>query len=108
MPATRPEAISNRIRLTYEARAAERPFVPEDGTVNSFLAAVIDKVPPDEHGVSWGGSEDNLLSRPDKELSQSSVGVMPAGVMSLVHLKTVQISIHCQPPVGHQNFIKSK
>jgi hypothetical protein len=66
MPAIRPEAISNLIRLAYEARAAMARFVPEDRAVDPVLAAVIDEDSPDEEGISSFGSEHNLFSGPDE------------------------------------------
>lgn len=55
MPAIRPEAISNRIRLTYKVRAATCFLVAEGGAVDAVLPltgsdvdAVIFELPPDE------------------------------------------------------------
>jgi len=62
MPAIRPEAISNLIRLAYEARAAAARFVPEDRAVDPVLSTVIDENAPDEEGIGMLGSEHNLFA----------------------------------------------
>lgn len=59
MPAISPPAISNRIRLAYEVRAAIRLslLVAEDGAVDAglpltgaFVDAVVEELPPGEDG----------------------------------------------------------
>ncbi|KVM72587.1 hypothetical protein WJ61_01105 [Burkholderia ubonensis] len=75
MPAIRPEAISNRVRLANEVRAAMRRLVAEDCAVDAVLAAVIDEFPPDETGVAVLGSQHDFFTGPDEQLSIASVFV---------------------------------
>jgi hypothetical protein len=95
MPAIRPEAISNRVRLSYEIRAAIRSFIAEDGTVNALLSAVVDELSPDKHGVGALGSKHDLFSWPNELSALSSVGVSVGAVMSFVQFKAITISVLC-------------
>jgi hypothetical protein len=93
MPAIRPEDISNRIRLTYEFRAAMRAFIPEDSTVDSVLAAVIDEVSPHKHGIGAISSQHDLFAWADKLLSLSAISVLVCGVVAFIHLKAIKVSV---------------
>jgi hypothetical protein len=75
MPLTRPEAISDCIRLAYEARAARRSFIPEDSAIDASLPAVINEASPHKHSVRSQGSEHNLFARPDELGSLAAIDV---------------------------------
>lgn len=74
MPLTRPDEISNGISLSDKLAAFVEALVDEDGAVNSVLSTVIDEFSPDEHGVTFEGSEDDVFARAD-ELSDPSVSI---------------------------------
>ena len=99
MPAMRPEAISNRVRLAYEVRAAVRALVSEYGAVNSVLPAVVDKSAPDEAGVSGCSAEHNLFAWAAEQLARSPVRVSVRRVVPLIEFEAVKVSILRQPPV---------
>jgi hypothetical protein len=80
MPAISPDAISNRIRLTNEVRAAVRPFVAERGTVDTRLDfagsrvdAIVPESPPDEEGIAVFGAEDELFAGASEQFADPSV-----------------------------------
>jgi len=75
MPLIRPEAISNRIRLSNEFGRLVLAFVSEDSTVDTLLTTVIDESSPDKDGIGSFGSEDEFFTWTDKENSLSSIGV---------------------------------
>lgn len=93
MPATRPEDISNLIRLLNEARGSVGAFVAEDGAVDAFLPAVVDEVSPNEEGIGWLGAQDNLLSGADELLALSAVGVSVAAVVALIEGEAVKVAV---------------
>lgn len=98
MPAMRPEAVSNAIRLAYEFAAAMRSLIPKDSAVDSLLPAVVLELPPDEHGASSLCAQDNLFSWSDELSLSASVRVGSSAVVPLVHCETVKVSILGQPP----------
>ena len=98
MPATRPEAISNRIRLAYEFAAEVSAFIAEHGAVDALLAAVVFESSPREHGVSFGCTEDNLFTWTDEQVPTSSVLVLVSGVMSFIEFKAIKVTVLCKPP----------
>jgi hypothetical protein len=96
----RPEAISNRVRLSNEARAAMRRLVAEDGAVDAALATVVDELSPHEASVSILAPEDDFLAGANEQLSFSSVCVLACGVVSLIQFQAVFIAIFGKPPKG--------
>src|SRR5882672_4686753 len=98
MPATRPEAISDSIRLAYEFAAPVRAFIPKYGAVDALLAAVVDEFPPDEERVGRLGAEDDLLTWPHEDAARATVGVAAAGVVPLVECEAIEVAILRQPP----------
>lgn len=104
MPATRPEAISNRIRLAYEIAGTVRAFIAKHRAVDAILSAVIDESAPDEQGIGCVGSQDNLFSRADEQFSLSAIGVSIGGIVPFVQGKAVNIAVLCQPPEGHDSI----
>jgi hypothetical protein len=100
MPLTRPEAISDLIRLAYEVRAAMRGFVAEDGAVDSLLPAVVDELSPDEHRVSAFSSEYHLSPRAREKSGPASVAVSVPGIVALIEFEAVKVAILCEPPEG--------
>jgi len=105
MPAIRPDAISNCIRLANEVRAADFAFVAEDGAIDSVLAfsgslvnEVVDEVAPHEACVGALSSKDDFLSRPDEEFSLSPVPVVICRVVPLIKVDAVSVAILRQPP----------
>lgn len=108
MPATRPEAISNRIRLTNKARALARPLVAERRAIDavlwlasSLVDAVVDKLAPDEERVERLGSEYPLFAGADEQAARAPVGVAVRRVVPLVESQAVNIAILRQPPIRH-------
>ncbi len=98
MPAMRPQAISNRIRLSNEVAAPVLALVSEDGAVDSVLPAVINELSPYEHGVSAGCSKDDLLSRANEEFPLSPILVLIGRVVTFIEFKAVNVSVFCKPP----------
>lgn len=74
MPFTRPDEISNGISLSDKLAAFVEAFVDEDGAVNSGLSAVVDELSPNEHGITFEGSEDDVFAGTD-ELSDPPVSI---------------------------------
>jgi len=112
MPATRPEAISNCIRLTYEFRATVRGFVPEHRAVDAFLRvpgalvdALVDEFPPDPAGVAFLRSQDDLGPRPAKELAFAPVTILVRRVVTFVEREDGDIAILREPPEGRAGLI---
>lgn len=89
MPAIRPYAISNRIRLAYKFAAFVRGFVPEHGTIDSLLPAGVLELSPDEHSVPIGSSENDLFSGPTESVSYSTILVSVAGVVLLIEFQAI-------------------
>ncbi len=75
MPATRPDAISNRIRLPNEVAGSVWAFVSEDRAVDPGLAAVIDEAAPDEHGIGALGAQDKLFPGTDEQPPPAAIGI---------------------------------
>ncbi len=98
MPATRPEAISNRIRLAYEFAAEVSAFIAEHCTVDALLATVVFESSPYEHGVSFGGTEDDLFPWPGEQDPASSVFVLISRVVSFIEFKAIKVTILRKPP----------
>jgi hypothetical protein len=98
VPFTSPEAISNRIRLSNEFAARVRSFIAECGTVDPLLSAAVNELPPDEEGIAWFSSQDDLLAGADEEASPPSVGVASGRIVPFIHGKAVTVSILGQPP----------
>jgi hypothetical protein len=80
MPATRPEAISNRVRLANEAAAAMRSLVAERGARNTFLRSagpVIDagvaEAAPDEKSIAGGGAQNDFFTWAGEESPLAAV-----------------------------------
>jgi hypothetical protein len=89
MPAIRPEAISNRIRLTYEVRGSVRAFVSEHGAVDTVLSAVVDEVAPNKEGVSALGSQDEFFAWADEQFALPSVLVLVGRIVSFIEGEAV-------------------
>lgn len=100
MPAIRPDAISNCIRLANEVRAADFAFVAKDRAVDAGLSfpgslvnAVVNEVTPHEAGVGTLSSKDDFLSRPDEQFSFASIFVVVGRVVSLIEINAVSVAI---------------
>lgn len=100
MPAIRPEAISNRVRLADKVRAAMRRLVSEHGAVDTVLPlsgalvdAIVDEVSPHPNSISGGGSEYPLLAGADKQDALPTVSVFVGAVVPLVHVEAVKVAI---------------
>jgi hypothetical protein len=107
MPLTRPAVISDRVSLSDKLGRKERTFVPEDSAFDSFLLwqGVVDIVSPNKEGVSSQGSQDNVVSWPDKLISLSSISVsLLCRVVPLVKFKAGFVAVLCEPPVSHSHF----
>lgn len=99
MPAIRPEAISNFIRLAYEVAAPVAAFVAEYGTVDSLLAAVVVEVSPHKARISFLCSQHHLFARPNKQLARAAILVPIGAVVPFVQLKAICIAVLRQPPM---------
>lgn len=102
MPAIRPEAISNLVRLSNEARALVVRFVPEDGAVDAVLSAVVDEHSPHKHSIPGKGPQHDLLTGSDEELAHAAIGVSVGAVVAFIEFEAVAVAIFGQPPVGLQ------
>src|SRR5579885_1539331 len=98
MPAIRPEAISNRIRLTNEDGAPILALVVEDGAVDAFLCAVVDESSPYKERVSLGSAEHNFLAGTDEQFALSPIGIAAAGIVPFIEREAVKITVLRQPP----------
>jgi len=98
MPATRPEAISNRVRLSNEERAAPRRLVAEDCAVDAFLSAVVDELSPDEQRITALGPQNQLRSGSDEQAALASISVATGRVVPLIQLEAVKIAVPGHPP----------
>jgi hypothetical protein len=67
MPAIRPDAISNRIRLANEVAGSVTPLVSEHGAVDALLPTVVNEAAPNEHGIGAFGAQDKLFSWTDEQ-----------------------------------------
>lgn len=84
MPATRPEAISNFIRLLYEVRGAVNTLVSEYGAVDTALTIIGEEPAPHKQRICIRCAEDNFFSRADELLSLSTIGVLICAVVSFI------------------------
>ena len=105
MPAIRPEAISNRIRLTYEVGTAVSALVPERGTVDALLSfacalvnRVIEKLPPHEERIPCKRPKDNVFAWTDELRLPPPICIHPPRVVPFVKRETCPIAVLCQPP----------
>lgn len=96
----RPEAISNRVRLSNESRAAVRRFVAEDGAVDSLLPAVVDELAPHEASVTSLTAKHDFLAGADEQFSLSAVCVSVRRVVSFIEFQAVFVAIFGEPPEG--------
>jgi len=78
MPLTRPDAISNLIRLAYKFAALVRRLVAEDGAVDSGLSAVILEFPPRKQRITFGCSQHDFLAGADEQVSLAAIPVSVA------------------------------
>lgn len=99
MPQIRPEAISNRVRLAYEVRAAVRGLISEKGAVDAGLPAIVGESSPRKAGVSAVGSQHNFFAGAAKEFAHSAVCVSVGGVVPLIEFQAVNVAVLRQPPV---------
>ncbi len=81
MPAMRPQAISNRIRLSNEVAAPVLALVSEDGAVDSVLSAVINELSPDPNSVGGDCSEHPLLAGANEQDALPTVSVVVGAVV---------------------------
>ena len=106
MPAIRPEAISNLVRLSYEFAASVMAFVTEHRAIDSALSTVVDEPSPHEHGVSVVCSQHNLFTRSDEQLSFAPVRVAVCAVVPFIEFKAITVSVLRQPPMPHNKSLK--
>jgi len=100
MPLIRPDAISDRIRLSDKFRTEMAALVAEGSAVDAHLSlagsgvdAVIEEAAPDEEGVTVEGPQDKFLSWPDEQQSLSSVAVVADRVVAFVHREAVTVTV---------------
>src|SRR5262245_31255257 len=105
MPAMRPEAISNCIRLANECGAAPAAFVAERGAVDAVLpfsgalvSAIVNELAPDEEGIAVERAEHDLFARADELPSSAAVSIAVGGIVALIHLQASSIAVARQPP----------
>ena len=95
MPLTRPDVISDRIRLTNKFGRPDRSLVTKDGAVDASLPTSVDELSPNKHGVSISGPEHDLFTWADEQISFPAILVLVAGVVPFVECETGDISILC-------------
>lgn len=108
MPATRPEAVSNCVRLSNEVGAAVLGLVAEDGAIDALLPTAVEELPPDEHGVAALSAEDNLLPRSNKLRFTLLPGLSEPRVVASVQLEAGAVSVAGKPPdwfSGHSGSV---
>lgn len=100
MPAIRPEAISNCVRLAYKSRALVLRLVTEDGAVDALLPTVVDELAPNEHGIASLGSQYNFFARADELIvvSLTAVCVSISRVVAFIEFCAIKITVFCHPP----------
>ena len=84
MPFTRPAEISNGVSLSDKVGRSEAAFVSEHGAVDALLAGIVDELPPNKHGVSVSGPQNDVFSGSNKLTALSSVSIVITTVMPLV------------------------
>ena len=100
MPAIRPEAVSNAIRLLNEVRAADRRLIAKNGAVDTVLAStLVDEDSPHEHGVAGCGAQYDLLSGASEAVAPSSIAIDRCAVVAQVQVEAREVAIFGQPPV---------
>lgn len=104
MPLTRPAEIRDGVSLVDKLgrTIAVGRLVAEDGALDSILSwnGVVDVFPPDEHGVSGGVAQDDVLAGTDELHALATVGVAPGAVVAFVEPEAGLIAIFRQPPEG--------
>ena len=95
MPAIRPEAVSNFIRLSYEVAAAVVAFVSEHGAVDALLSAIVDELSPHKARISYFGTKYNFLARADEQFTFAPVLIVVCAVVSFVQRQTIYIAVFC-------------
>lgn len=75
MPLIRPDEISDGISLSDKLAAFVEALVDEDCAVDSALSAIVNKLSPNEDGIAFEGSEDDVFAGAD-ELSDSPVSIL--------------------------------
>ena len=98
MPAIRPEAISNRIRLANEVGTPVAALVAEHGAVNAVLSAIVDELPPHKERVRADRPERDLFARTNEQDLPPSVRVGASAVVAFIERKALTIAVLCQPP----------
>ena len=84
MPFTRPAEISNGVSLSDKVGRSEAAFVSEHGAVDALLAAVVDELSPDEHGVSVSGAKNDVLAGANELDPLATVSIFVGAIMSLI------------------------
>jgi hypothetical protein len=98
MPAIRPEASSNRIRLSNEFGAAVLGLVSEDGAVDSLLSAIVNELSPNKHSVGVLGSQDDLFARADELRASLLAWLAQPTVVASVEREAIGVSVAREPP----------
>lgn len=77
MPHTRPDAISNRVRLSYKVAASifRRGLIAEHGAVDSLLSTVVSESSPNEKSIACFGSQDDFFTGSAEQFSFSSIAI---------------------------------
>ena len=95
MPLIRPAEISDCISLSDKFRRKVGALVSEDGTIDAFLATVVDEFAPDEQCVASPRPENDLFSGADKKNSFASIFVFITRIVSFIQLETGFVTIFC-------------
>lgn len=98
MPATSPDSISNRVRLTNEVAGSVCAFVSEYGAVDAALPGGVNEPSPHKHCIACLCAEDKFFSWPDEQSSASAVCVHVGGIVPLIQRETVSIAVFGEPP----------
>lgn len=98
MPQTRPAEISDGVSLSDKLTGFVIALVPEDGAVDTDLAAVVFEPPPNPKGISIPRSQDDLFSGAAKEFRVAPIAVSPSAVMAVEKLFADLIAVFRDPP----------
>jgi len=106
MPFTRPRAISNGVSLSDKVAATVSVWrlVSEDGAIDALLSAVVDEFPPNKHGVSVSGSQNDVLAGANELAPISSISILVGAVVSLIEFKATFVAVLRDVPKRVQDF----
>jgi hypothetical protein len=85
-------------------------FISKEAALDAGLSIVaVDGTSPDEHGITFERSENDLLTGAD-ELPLFPVSVFARRIMAFKQFITISITVFCEPPkkLAHSSSTKAK